>query len=179
MKNILTLSLLIIVALSSCKKKGCTDPTALNYSTEANKDDGSCILPSDILAEVPEVQPSQIIFEEQFNLTFGSTVSYGIYNPTFDYAPGDAIILEHLTDPTYNYWSPLPFVTTGIVVWGEYGYDIGDVWIYIDEVDTGNDFIWTSDVTFGFRALLIKKTALILNPNLENMTINEVKAILE
>lgn len=30
------------IALVSCKKEGCTDPTALNYSEEAKKDDGSC-----------------------------------------------------------------------------------------------------------------------------------------
>jgi len=169
MKNHSKISLLLIVtlvALSSCKKHGCTDPTALNYSSEANKDDGSCI------------QPSQTIFEEQFNLTFGPTSTYGIYDPTFNYAPGDAIILENLTDPSFNYWSSLPIVTTGAVFWGEYGYDAGDIWIYTDEVATGNDFPWTSNVTFGFRALLIKKSALILNPDLEGMTIDEVKAIL-
>ncbi len=27
----------------SCKKKGCTDPSATNYSEEAKKDDGSCV----------------------------------------------------------------------------------------------------------------------------------------
>lgn len=27
----------------SCKKKGCTDPTATNYSSEAGKDDESCV----------------------------------------------------------------------------------------------------------------------------------------
>jgi hypothetical protein len=29
----------------SCKKEGCTNPAATNYSAEAKKDDGSCILP--------------------------------------------------------------------------------------------------------------------------------------
>jgi hypothetical protein len=28
--------------MTSCKKKGCTDDTAVNYSAEAEKDDGSC-----------------------------------------------------------------------------------------------------------------------------------------
>lgn len=33
-----------IIALStSCSKKGCTDENALNYNSEAKKDDGSCI----------------------------------------------------------------------------------------------------------------------------------------
>ena len=64
-------------------------------------------------------------------------------------------------------------------MWGEYGYDFGDIWIYTDEVSTGTVYPWTSDVTFGFRALLIKKSALKKNPGLENMTIDQVKAILE
>ena len=32
----------IVVLGTSCKKKGCTDPLAVNYSTEAKKDDASC-----------------------------------------------------------------------------------------------------------------------------------------
>lgn len=33
------------VTVSSCKKKGCTDPTATNYDSNAKKDDGTCIPP--------------------------------------------------------------------------------------------------------------------------------------
>lgn len=32
-----------MASLTACKKEGCTDPTAVNYSEEAKKDDGSCI----------------------------------------------------------------------------------------------------------------------------------------
>lgn len=31
-----------LVSLTACKKEGCTDPNALNYSEEAKKDDASC-----------------------------------------------------------------------------------------------------------------------------------------
>lgn len=31
------------MTMTSCKKKGCTDPVATNYSAEAKKNDGSCI----------------------------------------------------------------------------------------------------------------------------------------
>ncbi len=37
---------IILISTSSCKKKGCTDPKATNYSQEAKKDDNSCIYPA-------------------------------------------------------------------------------------------------------------------------------------
>lgn len=40
------LSLLASTGFVSCKKKGCTNPTASNYSIEATKDDGSCSIGS-------------------------------------------------------------------------------------------------------------------------------------
>jgi len=42
-KNLLLVAILTLgVVVTSCKKKGCTDENAINYSTEAKKDDGSC-----------------------------------------------------------------------------------------------------------------------------------------
>ncbi|UKN02073.1 DUF4856 domain-containing protein [Paracrocinitomix mangrovi] len=42
MKRVLVLIAIGGLTITSCKKKGCTDEDALNYSTEAEKDDGSC-----------------------------------------------------------------------------------------------------------------------------------------
>ncbi len=42
MKHFILLTALLSVGLISCKKKGCIDPTAVNYSADAKKDDGTC-----------------------------------------------------------------------------------------------------------------------------------------
>lgn len=42
-KTLLLLAVSSLAVATSCKKEGCTDHTALNYSEEAKKDDGSCI----------------------------------------------------------------------------------------------------------------------------------------
>lgn len=47
MKNhILLLLAFSLITIASCKKEGCTDPTATNYDSDAKKDDGSCIYSS-------------------------------------------------------------------------------------------------------------------------------------
>ncbi len=38
----IAITFLAIFLVTSCKKKGCTDPAAYNYSEDAKKDDGSC-----------------------------------------------------------------------------------------------------------------------------------------
>jgi hypothetical protein len=44
MKQILFFVLIAsTLIITSCKKEGCTNPTAVNYNLEATKDDGSCI----------------------------------------------------------------------------------------------------------------------------------------
>ncbi len=42
MKKLLLFVAVASVGLASCKKKGCTDPQAVNYSSEAQKDDETC-----------------------------------------------------------------------------------------------------------------------------------------
>jgi hypothetical protein len=43
----------ITLGFSSCKKEGCTDPTATNYNMTATKDDGSCEFASNPVASQP------------------------------------------------------------------------------------------------------------------------------
>ena len=44
----LTMLLFFGVSISSCRKKGCTDPMSLSFDSDAKKDDGSCTYPPSI-----------------------------------------------------------------------------------------------------------------------------------
>ena len=50
----------LVAVVPACKKKGCTDETALNYSEEAKKDDGSCIFPD---VDITVVMVTEIIIK--------------------------------------------------------------------------------------------------------------------
>lgn len=46
---------IVAMTLNSCKKKGCIDPTATNYNSNAKKDDGSCTYPAPTPTPTPTI----------------------------------------------------------------------------------------------------------------------------
>jgi len=76
---LLILCFIGVIINTSCIKCGCTDTNALNYLSKAKKDDGSCILPSDL----PKEPNKQSVFTETFTLSFGPSIWFDYHVPTF------------------------------------------------------------------------------------------------
>jgi hypothetical protein len=56
MKGVLLISGICISILSSCGKRGCTDPHALNYSEKATKDNGKCSYPAMVCVKSVKIE---------------------------------------------------------------------------------------------------------------------------
>lgn len=64
------------LALNSCKKEGCTDPTAINYNMAATKDDGSCEYPS------PTPTPTAPSYTPSFSGVYGALIAINTITTT-------------------------------------------------------------------------------------------------
>ena len=161
----LVLFTLSFVLFSSCIQEGCTDPAALNYSSSAISDDGSCILEQDV----------QNLYVENFTLSFDNSTSLDLYIPNFIYEAGDMIIIE--TVNSFDEWTALPYIFgVDIHIVGSYEED-GTIWISLNN-DDGTGYYPSQTLTLQFRVGLIKQSGLIINPNLEFMNINELSSII-
>jgi len=58
------------VFTTSCQKKGCTDPEALNYSEEAEKDDGSCTYEGGAVFWYDETTANGLVNDGATSLTY-------------------------------------------------------------------------------------------------------------
>ena len=97
------------VTISSCKKKGCIDSNADNYSTEAKKDDGSCTYPvinmtaagtsGDISGSGGTATGSTTFTQNSATLGWdmAQDASSGSFNLTVTDADGTAVINKTLT----------------------------------------------------------------------------------
>ena len=159
----LVLFTLPFILFSSCIQEGCTDPAALNYSSSAISDDGSCILEQDV----------QNLYVENFTLSFDNSISLDLYIPNFIYEVGDMIIIE--TVNSFDEWTALPYVfDVDVHIAGSYEDD-GTIWISLNN-DDGTGYYPSQILTIQFRVGLIKQSGLIINPNLEFMTIDELSS---
>jgi len=102
-------AVLSIGTITSCKKKGCIDPNANNYSEEAKKDDGSCTYPvinmnasgtsGDISGGGGTASSTQTFTQNSSTLGWDMSInaSTGSFNLTVKDADGTSVINKTLT----------------------------------------------------------------------------------
>ena len=102
MKNTRTLLtiLLVVSALSSCKKEGCTDASATNYSEDAKKDDNSCTYGFSISSEAIDENGELLSAFKCETATNGIQNSIPISWQNVPEGTGSlAIIMQHFPNP--------------------------------------------------------------------------------
>ena len=79
---------LFVVLISGCKKEGCTNANAINFSTDADKDDGSCTFSKVVFwARYNEYQDGIFTYDvTSINLTAGGS-SVGNITSVYGSAP--------------------------------------------------------------------------------------------
>lgn len=88
----------MVVATTSCKKKGCTDQTALNYNEKAKKDDGSCEYASSSLVELTgDINTQTLTSDKKYLLKGQVFVRSG---KTLTVQPGTVIMGDKATKGT-------------------------------------------------------------------------------
>lgn len=156
MKHLFLFSLFSFL-LVACKKEGCTYPEATNYSSEAEKDDGSCMFElAEDTDEDPEPDPRDA-FIGTYTITdssFGGGtvfVDETIYslNITTEGTVSDTIYLNNLSNNATNYFAiitgssfaiPTQTESGPYTLFGNGSFD-GDQITYETFSGPGNDFV--------------------------------------
>jgi hypothetical protein len=88
----------MVVATTSCKKKGCTDQTALNYNEKAKKDDGSCTYAEEGVVELTGDLNTQTLTSDKKYLLKGQV--FVRTGKTLTIQPGTVVMGDKATKGT-------------------------------------------------------------------------------
>lgn len=113
-----------------------------------------------------------------FSLTFGAGDTFKSYSGITGYDAGD-VLLTFVHYDTYGgtpYWVQTPVIVNNFVnVFTEFETTSGHLFVNTLKADGTSGSPWTSSSTFSFKAVLIKSTGLIQNPNVDLTNYEAVK----
>lgn len=106
-----------------------------------------------------------------FQLTFNPGDTYKSYGGITGFDENDVVIV-YMFSATYgsDYYVQLPYMltTTSANIWPEFSEDSGNIFINTTKPTDINASPWTSSITLGFKAVLIKSKSFIEDVNYKN-----------
>jgi hypothetical protein len=151
--------LTLILGLSSCKK-GDTGPAGPTGTAGAQGQAG----------------PQAKTFN--FNLTFNAGDTFKSYAGVTGYDADDVLLFyaKYETLGTTAYWAPLPLILDDLVnIIPEFSETDGFVFINTLKADGTTGSPWASSATIAFKAVLIKSSQRVANPNVNLNNYEDVK----
>jgi hypothetical protein len=113
-----------------------------------------------------------------FNLTFNSGDTFKSYSGITGFDTDDVVMVyvKYETLGSTDYWSPLPVIINNLVNFiPEFSDQTGHLFINTLNANGTSGSPWTSTATFAFKAVLIKSSQRIANPNVNYNDYNAVK----
>lgn len=96
-----------LIAFVGCKKKGCTNSLAINYNSEAKKDDGTCVYPEPVPDDREPYLGNYLVTDSLFMFgTYDTQTTYTL-NVSTGGTVSDTIYLNNLWDDGINYFAIL------------------------------------------------------------------------
>lgn len=113
-----------------------------------------------------------------FSLVFNPGDTFKSYTGITGYDAGDVVIVfaHYDTYGTTPYWVQTPFILAGAVnIFSEFSSENGHIYINTLKADGSTGSPWTASTGMTFKAVLIKSTGLIKNPNVDLTNYEAVK----
>lgn len=112
-----------------------------------------------------------------FNLTFNAGDTYKSYSGITGYDADDVVLffMYFETFGSQNYWVSMPVVLGNVNLIPEFSDQTGLAFVNTYKSDGTAGSPWTSTNTFSFKAVLIKSSQYIANPNIDYSNYYEVK----
>jgi hypothetical protein len=184
--KLLILGVGAMLILASCKKEGCTDDKAENYSKKAKKDDGSCVYADGVITqEITEnITTATVIGDKTIKICGDIHVSAGL-----TLSPGATVIMcagASLTIEETGFISAVGTATNPIVIKGEtetkgfweglaiYSNNPNNKFTYVTIKDAGTYWGWEyANVFVGDNAKLEMKNTTISNSDNIGLYVSE------
>lgn len=175
MKTIKRITLLVLISsiltTFSCTKEGKQGPAGTNGTNGASGPTGPTG-PSGVDG-IPGPQAKTF----NFSLTFNAGDTYKSYGGITGYDADDVILffVHYETLSSTAYWSSLPMIFSTLNIVPEFSDQTGFVFINTLKSNGTAGSPWTSTSTLNFKAVLVKSSQMIANPNIDYSNYYEVK----